>query len=255
MSWLAILEALLIGGLIGAILGLVGAGGAILAVPAFAYLFGFGALEATTASLAVVAVGAATGAAVRARRGQVRWREGTVFWLAGIPGTVAGSLAAPFLPGPLLLGGFALVMLAAAIAMLRRAGQPQVPATPAAWPRLIGAALAIGVLTGLFGVGGGFLVVPALAVVFRFGFAEAAGTSLLVITLTSLTSLGVKAAAVATVDWRIPALVAAAALLGSLAAARLQGRIPQRTLERAFAIGLILIGLGVALDSARDLLT
>lgn len=254
MAWIAVVEAVLVGGLIGAILGLVGAGGAILAVPAFAYLFGFGALEATTASLAVVAVGAATGAAVRARRGQVRWREGAAFWLVGIPGTVVGSLAAPSVPGPLLLGGFALVMLAAAIALLRRAGQPQAPAAATAWPRLVATALAIGVLTGLFGVGGGFLIVPALAVVFRFGFAEASGTSLLVIALTSLTSLGVKAAAVATVDWRIPAIVAAAALLGSLGAARLQGRIPQRALERAFAIGLVLIGIAVAADSARDLI-
>ena len=107
---MVIAEALLVGMAIGAVLGLIGAGGAVVAVPAFIYLFGFSSLQATTASLAVVAVSAGTGAIPRMRLGQVRIRQALLFWGLGIVGTFVGARLAPIIPEPVIVGGFAVVM-------------------------------------------------------------------------------------------------------------------------------------------------
>ncbi|MHB1068169.1 MAG: TSUP family transporter, partial [Candidatus Nanopelagicales bacterium] len=114
---MVVAEALLVGLAIGAILGLIGAGGAVVAVPAFLYLFGLAPLQATTASLAVVAAAAATGAVPRLRLGQVRMRQALVFWAVGIAGTLIGSRLAHVVPGVVIVVGFAVVMAGAAVSM------------------------------------------------------------------------------------------------------------------------------------------
>lgn len=247
---MTIVEALLVGAVIGAVLGLVGAGGAILAVPAFLYLFGFGALEATTASLAVVAASAASGAIPRFRQRQVDVRHALVFWLVGIPGTLAGSRLATIIEPGVLLVGFALVMLAAAIAMWRKSSA--VPSerreATSKW-LLVVVALGIGLMTGLFGVGGGFLIVPALVLVFSFPFGVAAGTSLLVIALNSVTALVFKYDTWASIDWRIPVFVVIGGVVGSVVASRFSAHVPQRPLERAFAGLLVLLAVWMVVDA------
>lgn len=247
---MVIVEALLIGAAIGAVLGLIGAGGAILAVPAFVYVFGFGTLQATTASLAVVAAAAISGFIPRLRLGQVHVRQAVLFWAIGLAGTAGGSLLAPLVPEPVLLIGFAAVMAAAAVAMWRKSSGPAPDADHrvSVWV-LIAVALGIGLLTGLFGVGGGFLIVPALVLVFRFPFGVAAGTSLLVIALNSLTALLFKAATWGDIDWRIPLFVVAGALAGSITASVFNLGISQRLLERAFAILLVLLAIWMAFET------
>ena len=244
------IEALTVGLLIGAILGLIGAGGAIVAVPAFLYLFGFTPLAATTASLAVVAASALSGMVPRLRMKQVDVRQGSPFWILGIAGTFAGSRLATVLPAALILTGFALVMLGASVAMWRKSsGQP--PAEPHRRPLwvIVLVALGIGLLTGLFGVGGGFLIVPALVLVFGFPFGLAAGTSLLVIALNSVTALAFKAETWSQIDWHVPLIVILGGLVGSLLASRFNGVIPQRLLERVFAVMLVVLAAWMVIDA------
>lgn len=245
------LEALLVGMTIGAILGLIGAGGAVIAVPAFIYLFGFSALQATTASLAVVTVSAASGAVTRIRLQQVRIRHALLFWGFGIIGTFMGSRLATVIPASMILIGFAIVMLGAAYAMWRKSSQKSGPAVtqPTRWLLPV-VATAIGLLTGLFGVGGGFLIVPALVLVFGFPFAIATGTSLVVIALNSVTALIFKYDSWQQIPWHIPLLVIAGGVIGSVLAATFNSRIPQRYLERGFAILLVLLACWMGISSA-----
>ncbi len=227
-----------------------GAGGAILAVPAFLYLFGFSALEATTASLAVVAVSAATSAVPRVRLGQVRTKAALQFWAYGLVGTLAGSLLAHAVPETVLIAGFAALMVAAALAMWRSAsagGGPETHDHP--WWVLPSAALGVGALTGLFGVGGGFLVVPALVLVFGLPFGVAAATSLVVISLNSVTALIFKYPVWADVDWRITAIMTLAGVVVGVASSRLAHRVPQDRLKRGFAVLLILVAVWMAVES------
>lgn len=245
-----VVEALLVGLAIGAVLGLIGAGGAVVAVPAFLYLFGFDPLAATTASLVVVGASATSGVIPRLRQQQVRVKQALVFWVLGVAGTFAGARLATVLPEPVIITGFAIVMLAAAVAMWRKSSRPQPTAerTAAPW-LLVLVALAIGLLTGLFGVGGGFLIVPALVLVFAFPFGIATGTSLLIIALNSVTALVFKYDTWGTVEWTVPLLVVAGGLVGSVAASTLNHGIPARVLERTFAVVLVALAVFMAVET------
>lgn len=247
---MVVVEALLVGAVIGAILGLVGAGGAIVAVPAFLYIFGFGALEATTASLAVVAASATSGAIPRFRQQQIDVKHALMFWLVAIPGTFLGSRLATVIAEEVLVAGFAVVMLAAAVAMWRKSSAVVPPEREkTSVPLLIGVAFGIGLMTGLFGVGGGFLIVPALVLVFGFPFALAAGTSLVVIALNSITALLFKYDAWASIEWSVPLLVIVGGIIGSTLASRFNQKVPQRLLERSFAVLLVLLAVWMAVET------
>lgn len=247
---MVIIEALIVGLAVGAILGLVGAGGAVLAVPAFLYLFNFTALQATTASLAVVAASAAFGAVPRFRLGQVRLRQATLFWLLGVAGTLAGSRIAPLIPDPVLITGFALVMVGAAIAMWRKGSHPEPVGSrsPSLWLTLV-VATGIGLLAGVFGVGGGFLIVPALVLVFGFPFGVAAGTSLVIVSLNSLTALMFRVDTWHDIQWQLPLIVIVGGLVGSVVAARANLAISQQLLERAFAGLLVLLASWMVIEA------
>lgn len=244
------LEALVVGLAIGSVLGLIGAGGAVVAVPAFIYLFGFTPLQATTASLAVVAVSAATGAVPRLRRNQVHVRKALTFWALGIVGTFAGARLATVIPGTATAIGFAVIMLGAAVAMWRKASmsEPVEDRHGARWLLPV-VAIVIGLLTGLFGVGGGFLIVPALVLVFGFPFAIATGTSLLVVALNSVTALVFKVDTWSAISWQIPLLVILGGLIGSVVASSLNHGISQRLLERSFAAVLVLLAAWMAFET------
>lgn len=235
---------------IGGVLGLIGAGGAVVAVPAFIYLFGFSPLEATTASLAVVAASAASGAVPRFRLGQVHLRQALLFWGLGIVGTFAGSRLATIIPEPIIIGGFAIVMIGAAVAMWRKSStvEPTGQRRTAPWLLPL-VAIAIGLLTGIFGVGGGFLIVPALVLVFGFPFGIATGTSLVVVALNSITALIFKYDTWTQIPWEIPLLVIVGGLVGSIAASSLNTGIPQQLLERAFAVLLVLLAAWMVLET------
>jgi uncharacterized membrane protein YfcA len=229
---------------IGVSLGLLGGGGSILAVPLLVYVAGLPAKEAIATSLLVVGATSAVGVLPHARAHRVRWRTGLVFGVAGMTGAYAGGRLAAHIPGPVLLGGFAVMMLATAAAMIRgrrpNADRPVPHELPVL--RVVVDGVVVGLVTGLVGAGGGFLVVPALALLGGLPMPVAVGTSLLVIAMKSFAGLAGYLADVH-INWTLALAVTIAAILGSLAGARLAGRVPENHLRAAF--GWFVLAMGV----------
>jgi hypothetical protein len=240
---------------IGLAVGTLGGGGSVLAVPVLVYVLGQTVPDATTASLLVVAAGAIAGGLSHARAGRVCWRHAGSFTAAAVPGVALGTLAAEAVSGPVLLGGFALVMLAAAHATWRKSDaherEPEDTwkgggtCPPLRLPRDLVAGAAVGLVTGFFGVGGGFLIVPTLAIALAFTMRTAVGTSLVIITATSLLGLAAHLLAGRELDAGVTATMTVACAAGALAGAALVSRIPQRTLGRGFA--LLVVGVAAYL--------
>ena len=242
------LVAVATGLLIGASLGALGGGGSILTVPALVYLLGQSPHRATTASLMVVGTAAIVGAVTHARGGRVRLKTGAVFGALSIAGSYAGSLASAAVPANVLLAGFGLLMLVVAVVMLlRRRGQAQpsraVVSTGARHTILVAAAATgVGLITGFFGVGGGFVVVPALVLVLGFDMPTAAGTSLAVIAVNSAAALAARAGhGSLTLDWPLIGTFAAAAVIGAVAGGSLAGRASPQRLSAAFTVLVVLV--------------
>ncbi|MEZ5152384.1 sulfite exporter TauE/SafE family protein [Rhodococcus zopfii] len=222
--------------LVGVTLGLLGGGGSILTVPLLAYVAGMDAKEAIATSLLVVGVTSAVGAISHARAGRVQWRTGILFGLAGMAGAYAGGLLSRFIPGTVLLLAFAAMMIATAIAMLRgrkntAAAGDDTHSMPVGKILLDG--VIVGLVTGLVGAGGGFLVVPALALLGGLPMPIAVGTSLIVIAMKSFAGLGGYLSTVH-IDWRLAAMVTTAAVAGSLIGGRLTSLIDPDTLRKSF---------------------
>ncbi|MEV7595926.1 sulfite exporter TauE/SafE family protein [Kitasatospora sp. NPDC089797] len=238
-----LLLALGAGAVVGLALGGLGGGGSMLAVPALVYLLGFSPALATTASLVIVAATSLTGLLAHARAGRVRWRTGALFAAAGLPAAAAGGALSARLPGALLTGAFAVLAALAAWRMLVPRKADQQDRAAAGPTRSAAAGAGLGAVTGLLGVGGGFLAVPALVSVLAFTMAEAVGTSLLVITANSLAALLPRLGATGSIDWAVAAPFTGAAILGAWDGKRLADKLSGRTLQRAFAVALF----GVAL--------
>jgi hypothetical protein len=244
------LLALPFGVAVGLSLGLVGAGGSLLTVPVLVYVLGLSAREATTSSLLIVGLTAATGTASHARRGTVRWPVAASFGLAAAVGTVGGTALNRLVDEQALLLAFGFLMLGAAYALGR--GRSVSAAAPAAGPsaRVAVAGLAVGVLTGLFGVGGGFVIVPVLVLTLGFPIEAAVGTSLAVIAIASTAALAGHLAT-GEIDWKVTGAFVGAAVVGVLAGSRLSGRLSPHVLARSLAavvaaVGLFLIARGAA---------
>jgi uncharacterized membrane protein YfcA len=254
-----VLEAIPFGIAIGLALGALGGGGSVLAVPVLVYVLGENVHEATTASLLVVIAGATAGSLAHHRVGRVCWRHAGTFSVAAIPGVVAGTAAGDALGDSLLVAAFAGVMLVAAAGTWRRAeretdlpGRSLGTCPPLhAW-RDITAGAAIGFATGFFGVGGGFLIVPTLAVALAFSMRLAVATSLAIITTTSVLGVAAHLVAGRAVDMPVTLAMAAACAVGAYAGGRLAPRVPQRALGRAFALVVLLVA-GYLLASAAFL--
>ncbi|MFH9067120.1 sulfite exporter TauE/SafE family protein [Streptomyces coeruleorubidus] len=241
--------ALIAGGVVGLALGALGGGGSVLAVPALIYLLGFPPAAATTTALLIVVATSLTALYGHARAGNVRWRTGALFAAAGLlPAAVAGALAGR-LPQPLLTAAFGAVAAVAAVRMLRPARD--LPAGPqGARPvRAARAGAGLGALTGLLGVGGGFLAVPTLVTVLAFEMQAAIGTSLLVITANSLASLATRGATTAGADWAVIAPFTGAAILGAWDGKRLATRVSGSLLQRAFAVVLLAVAAFMLVDA------
>ncbi len=292
--------ALSLGVLIGAFLGALGGGGAILTVPALVYLLQQSARDATTSSIIIVGVAAATGMIGYAVSGHVRWRVGLLFGAAGIATAYAGTALNRQINQHYLLIGFAVVMLAAATAMLLRSrtrtavagelalaagiatvrvreptssthisespaasgagGGQLAPDTtaPSRWyarpvVKITLAGLCVGFLTGFFGVGGGFAIVPALVLLFDLPMTAAAATSLLIIAINSAVSLAARVST-AHFDWSIIVPFTIAAMAASLAGKLIAGRLPDKILTRTFAVMLIAIAVFVAVQNTAQLI-
>lgn len=232
-----VVATVLLATLVGLSLGLLGGGGSILMVPLLAYVAGLNAAHAIATSLLVVGVTSAVGAITHARAGRVAWRTGLVFGAAAMAGAYGGGLVSQFVPGPALLVGFAVVMIAASIAMLRGRREPPQPvveqqrATPVF--RILTQGLAIGLVTGLVGAGGGFLVVPALTLLAGLTMPVAVGTSLVVIAMSSFAGLAGHLTT-GQIDWRLAAMVTVAAVIGALLGTRLTALVNPDALRQVF---------------------
>ncbi len=237
------LPVVLAGLLTGLLLGVFGSGGSIVTLPALVYLMGVEPKAAIAMSLGIVAVTATLSAVQHWRQGQVNLRAAAVFGLFGIAGTYAGARLGVFTPTVVQLVLFALVMYAAAWRMLR----PQARSVGAAavgdcagdgceqlrYGHVALHGVGVGALTGLVGVGGGFLIVPALVLLSGLSMRRAVGTSLAVVAAKSYAGFAGYLGAVA-VDWAQMAAFTALAIAGSLAGERLARRLPAERLKRAF---------------------
>ncbi|CAN5350764.1 sulfite exporter TauE/SafE family protein [soil metagenome] len=233
--------------LMGLSLGMLGGGGSMLTVPIFVYVLGFDAKEAIAMSLAVVGATSLFGALGHWRAGNVNLRVAVTFGLVAMAGTYAGARLAVFFSGAAQLTLFALVMLFAAFFMFRdrtprlAAGAAPPPEVPMPLLLIVVQGLAVGVLTGLVGVGGGFLIVPALVLLGRLPMKRAIGTSLLVIALKSFAGF-VGYLGQVEVQWGFMAGFTVIAIVGILAGTWLVRFVPQHTLQRSFAVFLIIMG-------------
>lgn len=239
---------------IGLAVGLLGGGGSVLAVPVLVYVLDQPVSDATTASLVVVLAGALAGGFRHARAGRVCWRHAGSFTAAAVPGIIGGTLVGELVSGTALLALFAVIMLAAVHATWRKSEEEADDAPgwershtcpPLRLPRDLVAGAAIGFLTGFFGVGGGFLIVPTLAIALAFTVRTAVGTSLAIIAGTSTLGLVTHLAAGRSLDAGVTITLAAACIAGAVAGAQLGGRISQRILGRGFA--LLVTGVAIYL--------
>jgi len=230
--------------LVGVSLGLLGGGGSILAVPLLVYLAGLDPKEAIATSLLVVGTTSLVGIVPHARAGRVRWRTGLLFGAAGMAGAYGGGRLGAHVPETVLLVGFAVMMLATAAAMLRGRRDDAARPAPAELPVLhvLAEGVVVGAVTGLVGAGGGFLVVPALALLGGLPMPTAVGTSLVVIAMKSFAGLA-GYLSVVEVDWALAVAFTAAAVAGSFAGARLSGLVPQDALRKGF--GWFVVAMGV----------
>ncbi|GGM21062.1 sulfite exporter TauE/SafE family protein [Deinococcus aerophilus] len=228
---------------IGLSLGLLGSGGSILTVPVLVYLVGEDPKLAITESLAVVGLIALFGAVPCAWRRCTDWRAVVLFGLPGLAGTLLGTLLSHALPAAAQLLIFAVVMLVAALRMFRptpdTSGQTSRP-----WWQILGAGLGVGVLTGVVGVGGGFLILPALVLLLGLPMTVAVGTSLVIITLTSAMGFTMHAlSGVQALHWNLIGLLGGIGILGSLAGNYLSRFLSQQALRRSFAGFLVVLGV------------
>jgi uncharacterized membrane protein YfcA len=234
--------------LIGLSLGLLGGGGAILTTPILVYVLELDAKEAIASALLVVGVTSAVSTVAHARAGNVVWRTGLIFGISGMVGAYAGGSTAHYVRGTVLLVAFAAMMLVTALAMIRgrRASSGDGHMHPT---KAIAAGVAVGVVAGLVGAGGGFLIVPALILFGGVPMLRAVGTSLFVITLQSFAGFAGHITHTR-VQGSLLAVIIAAAVVGTLAGAKLAQRIHADALRRGFAWFVLAMGLFV---TAREL--
>lgn len=238
----------LLAALVGVSLGMMGGGGSILTVPIFVYVLGYDPKLAIAMSLPVIGVTSLAGAVGHWKAGNVQLRTALTFGLIAMLGAFGGARVARLLNGQVQLSLLAVVMLAAAATMFRSARSAAVidaNETPAPQTMRLGlllpVALAVGVLTGLVGIGGGFLVVPALVLLARIPMKQAIGTSLLVIAMNAASGFAGYLGHV-DVPWRFMAGFTGMAVLGILAGTWLVRFVSPRTLKQSFALFLIVMG-------------
>ncbi|WP_438943100.1 sulfite exporter TauE/SafE family protein [Nonomuraea aridisoli] len=236
---------------VGVTLGLFGGGGSILTVPVLVYLAGVPAKQAVAMSLFIVAVTSAVSAIGHARAGRIRWRTGLVFGVAGMAGAYGGGLLGPYLPEALLMAAFAAMMLATAVAMIRDRRIPAVPPQRRELPvpHVIAEGLVVGLVTGLVGAGGGFLVVPALVLLGGLRMGVAVGTSLVVIAMKSLAGLAGYLHSVP-VDWSLALPMTAAGVAGGLIGGALASHLDADRLRKAFGWFVLAMGVFVLVQQA-----
>ncbi len=250
-----IILAILAGAITGIVLGLFGSGGSIIAMPALMYLLHVEAKSAIAMSLGIVAVTATVSGWDNWRRGNVDIRIAAMFGLFGVIGTYGGARLGVHTPVALQLSLFAMVMYAAAWKMLHRkasagaqlagAGGPDIHVNENAnlkahMGHIAMHGIGVGILTGLVGVGGGFLIVPALVLLSHVPMKMAIGTSLVIVAAKSFAGFAGYMGAVP-VDWELMGAFTAVTVAGSFAGTRIAHRFSQETLKHSFGVFLVIV--------------
>lgn len=250
MGILEIIIAVVAGLLIGFSMGTVGGGGAILAVPVLVYGLHQSPLQATTGSLIVVGATAVLGAVIAGRQGRLNLKQGLVFGATAIVGSSLGAWTAHFVPETILMACFAALMVVTAVTMVRRlvVGRATDAETDERQSRLLLVVLAtvVGFLTGFLGVGGGFMIVPALTLVLGVSMRKASGTSLVVIAISCAAALVTRL--VSAPDHVQPHWPSIAVLTGvAVVGLGLGAALARKANNRQLSIGFAVLVCGVAL--------
>ncbi|CAM3225914.1 MULTISPECIES: sulfite exporter TauE/SafE family protein [Sphingomonas] len=258
MDTATILAALVSGGVIGLILGLVGGGGSILAVPLLIYGVGIRSPHAAIGTAAVAVTANALASLIgHARAGRVKWRCASVFAASGMIGAGLGAELGKAFDGKRLLVLFGLVMIGVGLSMLRKRRTVEAPnvrltrdTAATLLPRLVPIGMGVGLAAGFFGIGGGFLIVPGLVVATAMPLPFAIGTSLVVVSALGLTT-ATSYALSGLVDWGVTALLVAGGVGGTIAGIALGKLLGTRKglLERGFAAMVIAIGAYITASS------
>jgi uncharacterized membrane protein YfcA len=225
---------------IGLSLGLTGAGGSILTLPVLVYLDGIPPREAVGLSLLIVGTAAAVGAWQRARAGEVHLKAAGMFVISGMVGAVLGSRITPLLSPAALMLSFASLMVVVALKMLLAGNTAPQPAPECKPARCLLAGGAVGVLTGFLGVGGGFLLMPALVKFARLPIRTATGTSLAIIACNSAAGF-VSHLGDGPVRWLLAVVFSLIASVGVLTGGKVAAKMPEKTLRKAFAIFVMIV--------------
>jgi len=244
--------------IIGLSLGLLGSGGSILTVPALVYILGQDEKIAIASSLAIVGFIAATGAYRYHLKQQVNW---PIVWMFGIPSMFASYFAAglsTYLSGMTQMGLFSVVMLLASFSMIRKKQNKDITDKMSNASIKIGIyGVFVGCVTGLVGVGGGFLIVPALVLFARLPMTNAVASSLAIITLQSFSGFikynAIMAEQQLTLDWNTIFMVGAIGAIGSIAGQKISSKIPQQILKRFFGFFLLIMGVFILSQSVISL--
>jgi uncharacterized protein len=240
------LIALPLGLVVGFVLGLLGGGGSILAVPIFLYVLGVAPKPAIAMSLAVVGLSAFVGFLVHWRQGTVALRVAIPFGLCAMIGAFVTARLARFVPAHVQLAMFAIFAFAAAVFMLRDASKPATAPMPRNdnphfTAKLIPQALGVGALTSLVGAGGGFVIVPALVLIANVPIKPAVGSSLLIISLNAVSGF-IGYIGQVPIDWSLISTFSLMAAIGAVIGTTLIRRVPQQRIKQAFAILILVLG-------------
>ncbi len=239
---------------IGLSLGLLGGGGSILTVPALVYLVGQTPQAAITTSLAIVGANSVLGASFHSHQGTLNWKVALVFGGAGmLVAYLAAGLSKLFSPAALLVAFAILMVLIGLLMILRRdpSARESIHGVQS-WPLVVAGGAGVGLLTGILGVGGGFLIVPALVMLVGLPMGQAIGTSLVIIAANSLAGLLGHLGAGA-FDLTLTLIFVATGLVGTFAGARLARRLPAARLRQAFAIFVIALAVFLLYDNLPKL--
>jgi uncharacterized membrane protein YfcA len=240
-----IVSSIALGVVIGITLGLLGGGGSTLTVPMLAFIAGLDIRHAITTSLVVVGVTSVIGAVAHARAGRVQWRPALLLGLTGMAGAYVGGRLAQHVPGRIAMVAFAAIMIVSAIALLRERSNTATGAEfdlPVVKTVLLG--VAVGVVSGLTGAGGGFLLVAALTLFCGLTMPVAVGTSLVVIAMHCFAALAGRLDG-EHIDWRLATMVTTAAVIGSLIGERLTAMIDPHGLRTMFGWFVLLMASGI----------
>lgn len=252
------MTALGVGLVIGVVVGLLGAGGGILSVPALLYLLDQSPYTAAIGSLVGVTLTSAGSLLVHARSGDVRIKEALLFGALSIVGALGGARASLMIDDDLLLRIFSVFLIIVGIAFVIRSwrtsgsGDVHHRESSVSGRRLLGlvaVASLTGILTGLFGVGGGFMIVPALVLVMKVPMKEAVGTSLLVMIMTSLAGIAGRLPFEGGMDWKLIGLFVAGSIAGGLIGSVFSTKLPARLLTMIFAVLVLAVGIYSAVQS------